>query len=117
MGARRGIATLAVLAAVLVPAAYASADPPLGPPAPVFSATPPSPSNDTSPTWEWQDSLGATGYECSLQPLGELPTWHDCTSPHDGDLNGLPDGDYEFRVHGTLAGVAGEDASDTYTLD
>src|SRR4051794_40467319 len=114
MGARRLTATLAVLAAVLVPVASASADP-LDPPPPANLVNPPSPSSNPAPVWTW-DEEALTTYECHLEPMGDpASAWQACSS---GDAWPLPaDGDYTFGVHAVRAGFTSTETTGSYTLD
>ena len=108
----RWIATLAVLAAALMPAVSARADDPL--PAPTITS-PSSPGSDRTPEWSWDPVPAATNYECRLLPV--QPAWELCTSPYQADLTTAADGDYEFGVRAVTAGVPGPESTNTYTLD
>src|SRR4051812_34599425 len=95
MGVRRLTATLAVLTAVVVPAASASAADPLAPPAPTSVTGPPSPGTDTTPAWTWDVDLLAT-YECHFEKTGDPVVWQACAS---GDpFTTAGDGPYSFGV-------------------
>jgi hypothetical protein len=113
MGDRRVILTLAVLAAALVPAASASADP-LAPPSNLVG--PQSPGNDTTPAWTWGVDPTATSYECHLELDGAVPDWQPCVSG--AELPAITtEGLYHFGVRALVGVVPGGEAADTYTLD
>jgi sugar lactone lactonase YvrE len=87
------------------------------PPAPVFTALPPSAGADTSPTWRFVGEPGTT-FECQLSRganivLGFAP----CMSPATFDLSGLANGDYSLAVRAVDAlGRPGAESVSGYTL-
>lgn len=87
---------------------------------PVSSITsaPASPGTSRTPSWSFTAEGGAAT-ECELTRGGVVVSgWSDCLSPAAYSLNGLPDGDYTFRVRATdAAGNTGPVDANTYTLD
>ncbi|MGH2711770.1 MAG: hypothetical protein ACRDH9_11280 [Actinomycetota bacterium] len=88
------------------------------PSAPSIDSAPPNLSNNTNPSWTFSVEPGATA-ECQLSRGGTIVSpWQPCVSPDVHDLDGEPDGDYDFSVHAVdAAGNVSSDATDSFTLD
>ncbi len=80
-------------------------------PAATIDAAPPSPSNDTGPSFAFSAGEAST-FECSL----DGGAYAACTSPH--ALSGLGEGSHTFAVSATdTAGNTGAADSHTWTVD
>ena len=85
---------------------------------PTITALPGPAASDPSPRWTFGGGQG-DDFECRLD-RGKDPIegWAPCTSPHEYDLTGEPDGNYLFSVRGVGDnGVRGPVRTDGYALD
>src|SRR5206468_1694694 len=79
--------------------------------APTITASPPNPSNSTSPSFSFTGEAGGT-FQCQLDGGGFTA----CTTPK--SYTGLADGSHTFQVRQTdAAGNTGPAASYTWTID
>jgi hypothetical protein len=95
------------------------AGPDIEPPdAPAVNGAPRDFDNDSQPMWKFKAEEGATT-ECKLRRDGSpLFDWGPCSSPHEYDLTGEPDGVHTFFVRATdQAGNVGEPATARFVLD
>ncbi len=83
-----------------------------------ITSSPPSPSNDPSPSWSFTVEAGSSA-ECEFSYEGTvLQPFATCTSPAVYDLSLEPDGDYTFRVQARDgAGNPSAPVSSVYTYD
>src|SRR5207237_3896833 len=85
---------------------------------PTITSSPPSPGNDTTPTWAFTGEAGAT-FGCQLvRGATVISALSSCTSPRTYDLSADVDGTYTFSVRETdiLGNTSGFVISD-YLLD
>jgi len=85
---------------------------------PTITALPGPAAADRSPRWTFSGGEGED-FECRLDRGKDgLDGWAPCTSPHEYDLTGEPDGAYLFSVRGVGDnGVRGPVRTDGYALD
>jgi predicted phage tail protein/sugar lactone lactonase YvrE len=88
------------------------------PTAPAITVSPPSPSNDLGPTWEFAVEPGSSA-ECEFSYEGTVQqAFTPCSGPQTFDLTGEPDGDYTFRVQARDgAGNPSAPVGSVYSLD
>jgi predicted phage tail protein len=89
------------------------------PVAPVITVSPPTPSSDDQPTWEFTLEPGSSA-ECELSYEGTVvDPFGLCNSPHSYNLNPAdPDGNYTFRVQARdAANNPSAPVSSNYTYD
>ena len=75
-------------------------------------------SRDGSATFTWSGEAGAS-FRCRTMRGGDVRTdWAPCSSPHNVDIAGDPDGGYTFAVAATdTAGNASPDATWSFAID
>jgi hypothetical protein len=88
------------------------------PTAPTLSPVPPSPTNDSTPSWSFVGESGGT-FECSLSiGIDIVHAFQACSSPHTYDLTGAADATFTFSVRQIdVAGNAGQAATDDLVID
>jgi hypothetical protein len=89
------------------------------PAAPVFTATPPALSSDSTPVWQFTTPAGATSLTCTLkQGLRVVGAPSPCSGSFGPDLRSQPDGSYTVTVTATdAAGNTSAPAASTATID
>jgi hypothetical protein len=87
-------------------------------PAAVGVIAPPSPGNDTTPTWTLTSAAGVK-LECRLSSGQKvISEFAPCAGTFTADLTGLPDATYTLTVHAlSAAGTPGPDTTSGYILD
>ena len=87
-------------------------------PAAVGVIGPPSPGNDTTPTWTLSSTSGAK-LECRVTSGQKvIKDFSPCAATYTIDLGGLPDGTYTLTVHAlSAAGTPGPETTSSYVLD
>lgn len=87
-------------------------------PAAVGVVAPPSPGNDTTPTWTINSTSGVV-LECRISNGQQvLDDFAPCAGSYTADLAGLPDGTYTLTVHAlSAAGTPGPETTSLYVLD
>ncbi len=87
-------------------------------PSAVGVGAPPSPGNDTTPTWTLTSVTGVL-LECKLSTGQQvISDFAPCSTSYTADLTGLPDATYTLTVHAlSAAGTPGPETTSSYVLD
>lgn len=78
----------------------------------VFDAKPPADTNQTSGTFRFHDSSGATSFQCKLDSAANFTA---CNSPV--NLSGLSEGQHSFSVRGATGAAPPPPSTYTWTVD